>query len=144
EGDRRDADLRGVLGGDALHGERDDLPGFAVSVAPCVIANFAYAVGGFGPGFLGEAIDQLGLGVFSRHPGQLLETAPLLGEDPLQLFTLLTDRLFAPADLAGALSDLPFTLLEDVELPVETGLSLLNAALGSLELLSSPRHFRLP
>ncbi len=89
EDHRRHARFRGLLRGNPLDRERDDLLRFAVGVLPGLLGDVAHERGRFVPGRAFETGDQLALGLLRRQARHLLEPG--------------ADVLLALAEGAGAL-----------------------------------------
>ena len=107
------------------------------------LTNLADAVGRVGLGLFFHAPHQLVLGVLRGHAGHLLEPAAFLGDQLLELLLASGDRFFAPPELARARDRVFVALFEDLELPVENGLALGDAALLALDLFAAPADFDL-
>ncbi len=126
-----------MLGGDPLDGEGDDLLRLALGVAARRLADLANPVGGVGLRLLFHAADQFALGVLRRHAGQLLEPAPLVGDQLLEFALAIDHGLLAAAEVAHPAAEVLVALIERVELAVELGLPLLDAPLFAFHLFAA-------
>ena len=125
-----------MIGGDSLDRQGDDLLRLALGVPLRRLADFANPVGCVGLGLLFHPPNKLVLRVLGRHPGHLLEPAALVADELLQLLLAFGDRLFPASKLARALAELFVALVEHLELPVEHGVALGDAALFALDFLA--------
>jgi hypothetical protein len=141
---RRHADFGRVLGGNALHGERDDFLRLALGVSSRGLANLPDSVCRLGLCFLGETAHQFRFRITRGHTGQLLETSTLLGDEFVELAFPLRHDLLASPEIAAAAAELLLALIEDIVLAIETGFALLHSPLGALELFAALAGVDLP
>jgi|GEM_PF-449845 len=90
-----------------------------------------------------EAADQLVLRILRGHTRHLLQATTLLDDQLVELLLARLQQLLAPPEIAGALADLPVTLLDELELPIQRALALAHPTLFLLH-LQAPRpklHF---
>ena len=132
----RHGGLGGVIGGDALDRQRDDLLRLALGVPFGGFPDLANPVGRVGLGFFFHPANQLVLRVLGGHAGHLLEPAALVADELLELLLALGDRLFAATEVAGAPAELFVALLEHLELAVEHGFPLGDAPLFPFDFLA--------
>ncbi len=144
QGDHRDGGLGGVVGGDALDGEGDDLLGLAVGVPAGLLLDLADPLGGGCTGLLLHGGHQLPARLVGAEAGERLQLLLYLGEAPAQLGGALLHRLLARAGLAGALILRLRLLVEQQELAVERLLPLLDPPLRPLDFVTPPRLLALP
>src|SRR5690606_6674498 len=142
--DRARRDLRRVLRGDPLHGERDDLLCLAVGVALRIVADLADPVPGVGQRLFLETTDQLRLGVRGREPGELLEPAALLAAQAVELGLAVVELLLPAPELAGALAEIALLVVHELELLVRLLLAVDNALLLALHFLAALAGLGLP
>jgi hypothetical protein len=101
-----------VLGGDALHGERDDLLRLAVRVAARRLADLAHAVGRIGLRLLLHPTHQLRAGLVGREAGELLEALRRLGLEPRDAGLAVGEHRLALLQLARPARQVALALLE--------------------------------
>jgi hypothetical protein len=87
--------LRGLLGGDPLDGEGDDLAGAAVGLLPRLLLEVPDQTHGVALGVLLDLLDQDRLGLAGGHGRDLLQPAPVLVGGGLQLLPGRLDGLLA-------------------------------------------------
>src|SRR5215212_6728193 len=85
QGEDRDGRLRGLLGGDPLDGQRDDLARAAVGLLPRLLLEVADQAHGVALGVLLDLLDEEHLGLGGGHGRDLLEAATVLLRGGLEL-----------------------------------------------------------
>src|SRR6185437_4437517 len=135
--------LGGVLGCDALNGQRDDLLPFALGVTLGRFTDLANPVGGVGLRLLFHPAHELVLRILRGHARHLLEPAALVAHQPLQLLLAVLNSLFAPAKVTRTFAELFVSLLQYLEFAVEHVLAFSQPALVALDFLPSPANFGL-
>ena len=108
----RHARFGGLLGGDALDGERDDLLRFAVGVLPGLLRDIAHQGRGFVTPLVLQAADDLLLGFLRSQARDLFETRA-------DLLRALVEAARALLELLLGLAQLPLALVDAGELLVE-------------------------
>src|SRR3989442_1290314 len=130
EGDGGHRAFGGVLGGDALDGDGEDLLRLAVGVLLRLLLQVARQSRRFAPRLVLEPAQQLLLRLLRSEPGDLLETGTSLGLLRPHGALSLTARLLPAPDL--------------LSLPLEAGELLVQLVLASLDLAPAPPYFLVP
>ena len=138
--DRGHGGLRRVLGRDALDGERDDRRASRSALALGLLPDVAGQCRRLGPGFVLHLAEDLLPRLLGAEPGDPLQPAPLVGDQPLEVlgpFGLLAVALLERGEPGPGLA---FAVLQLAGALVEGPLPLLDPALEPLPLLAAPAH----
>ena len=136
--------LRSVLRRDPLHSERHDLLCLTFGGPARGVANLPDPVGRIGLRGLFHPMNELGLGILGRHPGQLLDPALGLGGQSVEVLVALGLPSLAVVYIGGPGVDVLLALIEDLKLSIEDGLPLLEPLLLALDLRAPIPDLALP
>ena len=139
----RDRRLGCRFGRDPLHRKRHDLLRFAVRVALGRFANLAQPAGRVGQGFVFKPTHQLGLRLIGAESRQLLELAPLLGDELVELLLFRGRHGLASPEFGSAPLHFLFAALERLACTIELCFALEHPLLLAFELDAALSHILL-